>query len=268
MDQKAIEQQMKNLSMAFDDIENGVQPQRQTSGENGDDPFATQKAMENILGKLSKIEGFDYENRDYSELKANASFHQNTRNTDQFDVDQRLSNLYGNPDLYQGEYIEGEEPQDFRPQPEPETHVHVLETQSTYTPTGTKKPTTPWSILSEDVKGLKNVKKYSIQNSYNNQVIIEGIMMQEAAMALLNVLNDGGTLTNPKVLGIISYGIQYTNILEQAIKSLKDRQAVLRESNYARAAELDVQISEQKTKAQVLKEQISTFISSNGFNSK
>ena len=92
--------------------------------------------------------------------------------------------------------------------------------------------------------------------------------MQEAAMALLNVLNEGGTLTNPKVLGIISYGIQYTKILEDAIKSLKDRQEVLRESNYARAVELDVQIGEHKKKAQVLKEQISTFITSNGFKSK
>lgn len=265
LDQKAIEQQMKNLSMAFDDIENGVQPQRQTSGEQGDDPFATQKVMENLLGKLSKIDGFDYENRDYSELKANASFHQNTRNTDQFDVDQHLANIYANPELYQDSYVEGEAPQDYIHEPQyvyesaPVAQANILQV---------KTPKTPWSIISEDVKGLKNVKKYSIQNSYNNQVIIEGIMMQEAAMALLNVLNDGGTLTNPKVLGIISYGIQYTNILEQAIKSLKDRQAVLRESNYARAAELDVQISEQKTKAQVLKEQISTFISSNGFNSK
>lgn len=265
MDQRAIEQQMKNLSAAFDDIENGIQPQRQTPGEQGDDPFATQKAMENILGKLSSIEGFDYENRDYSELKANAEFNQNTRTIDQFDVDQRLANIYANPALYQNTYVEGEMPQDYVPQPEPVERVYAMES---YAPSGIKKPTTPWSILSEDVKGLKNVKKYSIQNSYNNQVIIEGIMMQEAAMALLNVLNEGGTLTNPKVLGIISYGIQYTKILEDAIKSLKDRQEVLRESNYARAAELDVQIGEHKKKAQVLKEQISTFITSNGFKSK
>lgn len=265
MDQRAIEQQMKNLSMAFDDIENGIKPQRQDSGESGDDPFASQKAMENILGKLSNIEGFDYENRDYSELKANAAFNQNTRNVDPYDVDQRLANIYANPALYQDTYIEGEIPQDYIPEPQyvyesaPVAQANILQV---------KTPKTPWSILSEDVKGLKNVKKYSIQNSYNNQVIIEGIMMQEAAMALLNVLNEGGTLTNPKVLGIISYGIQYTKILEDAIKSLKDRQEVLRESNYARAAELDVQISEQKKKAQVLKEQISTFITSNGFKSK
>lgn len=264
VDPKAIEQ-MKNLAMAFDDIDNGVRPQKQTNLETGDNLYESQKAMENILSKLSTIEGFEYDKHDYTDLKPNADFHQNTKTVDQFDVDQRLANVYANPGLYQDTYIEGEAPQDYIPEPQyvyesaPVAQANVLQV---------KTPKTPWSIISEEVKGLKNVKKYSIQNSYNNQTIIEGIMMQEAAMALLNVLNEGGTLTNPKVLGIISYGIQYTSILEQAIKSLKDRQAVLRESNYSRAAELDTQISEQKKKAQVLKEQISTFISANGFNPK
>lgn len=261
IDPKAIEQ-MKNLAMAFDDIDNGVKPSRQTNLESGDNLYESQKVMENILTKLSTIEGFEYDKRDYTDLKPNVDFNQNTKMVDQFNADQQLANIYGNPQLYQDTYVEGDAPQDYVPEPQyvresvPVAQAQVL------------KPKTPWSIISEEVKGLKNVKKYSIQNSYNNQTIIDGIMMQEAAMALLNVLNEGGTLTNPKVLGIISYGIQYTTILEQAIKSLKDRQAVLRESNYSRAAELDVQISDQKSKAQALKEQISTFISANGFNPK
>ena len=264
VDPKAIEQ-MKNLAMAFDDIDNGVKPQKQTNLETGENLHESKKAMENILGKLSTIEGFEYDKRDYTDLKPNADFHNNTRHADQYDADQRLANLYANPQLYQDSYIEGEIPQDYVPEPQ---YIYESTPKVQSSVQTVQKPKTPWNIISEDVKGLKNVKKYSIQNSYNNQTIIEGIMMQEAVMALLNVLNEGGTLTNPKVLGIISYGIQYTSILEQAIKSLKDRQAVLRESNYSRAAELDTQISEQKKKAQVLKEQISTFISANGFNPK
>lgn len=255
LDPKAIEQ-MKKLSMAFDDIDNGVKPQRQTSLESGDDPYASQKVMENILSKLSNIEGFDYDKRDYTELKANSEFNQNTRHIDQYDADQRLANIYGNPDMYQDSYIEGEIPKDIMA----ESDLYVLESNIISNKNVLKKPSTPWNIISEDVKGLKNVKKYGIQSSYNNQVIIEGIMMQEAVNALLNILNDGGTLTNPKVLGIISYGIQYTNVLENALKHIKERQKVLNESKYNEAMELDVKISESKNEAAKLKKVIIEYI--------
>lgn len=258
-DQKAINQ-MKNFANAFNDIENGKIPKSNPNHESGDDPSSSIKVMENILGKLSAIDAFDNVST-YDALAQNAHVIKPTY----MDAESKLANIYANPELYQDSYIEGEVPKDHVPEPH---YVYesapVGQTNSGHV----SKPKTPWSIVSEDVDGLKNVKKYSIQNAYNKQTIIDGIMMQEAAMALLNILNEGGTLTNPKVLGIISYGIQYTSILEQAIKSLKDRQAVLRESNYSRAAELDVLISDQKKKAQNLKEQINSFITANGFNSK
>lgn len=125
-----------------------------------------------------------------------------------------------------------------------------------------------WKIVGTEVPGMKNVKKYSIQSNYNKQNIVEGIMMQEAAIALLKVLNEGGSLSDPKVLGIMSYGIQYTDLLEKALKSVKSRQIVLNESNYSRAMELDKDIAEYKTQAQSLKAKIISFINANGFGTK
>lgn len=256
-DPKTINQ-MTNLANALNDIDNGVAPKSQTGGETGDNLFQSTQLIENILGKLSDIGGFDYENRDYSDLQVSRDF----KSEDSFFVNENLNSIYSDTTGIDGAYEEGTIPQDAYV-PIPNYHTPVLENAPVYA-----KPLTPWTMVSEDVKGLKNAKKYSIQNAYNKQNIIEGIMMREAATAILNVLNEGGTISDTKVLGIISYGIQYTKILESALKSVKTRQYVLSESNYSRAAELDTEIANYRTQAQSLKEKVMGFISTNGFSTK
>ncbi|WNA16021.1 hypothetical protein XaC1_378 [Xanthomonas phage XaC1] len=202
----------------------------------------------NLLGKL------DYENLDLSAGHSAPP----KRN---IVAESRLETSYNDIDL-EGSYNEYELPQqepifsDYTPMPQ----------HREYQPQVVLKEA--WKMIGTEVPGMKNVKKYSIQSNYNQQNIVEGIMMQEAAIALLKVLNEGGSLSDPKVLGIMSYGIQYTDLLEKALKSVKSRQIVLNESNYSRAMELDKDIAEYKTQAQSLKAKIISFINANGFGTK
>ena len=87
-----------------------------------------------------------------------------------------------------------------------------------------------WGIIEESVLGMKNAKTYSIKCLATNQIVLDNIMMYESALALRNLLNAGKTLTDTKVLGIISSGIQYTTVVKEAIKAAKERQSVLKES--------------------------------------
>lgn len=126
-------------------------------------------------------------------------------------------------------------------------------------------PGKTWKMVEESVNGLKNAKKYKIINAYDNSVLMDNIMMYESAYALHAVLNKGQAITNPKILGIISMGLQYTSAVTEMIKYAKERNKVLNESNYSRAQEIDKILAEKKDYANSLKKDVLAFLRSEGF---
>lgn len=174
-----------------------------------------------------------------------------------------LSSIYGN-------YIP-QEGEDFIPDPTiaPPKQVHNTNNQQSYQ--ASSKPYVQgknWIISEESVFGMKSAKVYSIKHALSNQIIMDNIMMQESALALAEILNQGRSLTDPKVLGIISSGIQYTAVVTEAINAAKKRQKVLKESRYDKAQELDLVIAEHKEKANQLKERVLNFLYEEGFITK
>ncbi|BBM61615.1 Uncharacterised protein [Escherichia coli] len=127
------------------------------------------------------------------------------------------------------------------------------------------KPKTNWSLVEEKVQGTKSTKVYSIKCNHSSQIIMNNIMMYEAALTLVNLLNEGRMLTDAKVLGIISSGLQYTNVISEALKAAQKRQRVLNESKYDEAKDLDIIIAEKKAEAYKLKERVLNFLKSEGY---
>lgn len=130
------------------------------------------------------------------------------------------------------------------------------------------KPGQNWELVEESVQGMKTAKKYGVRSVHSKQVILDNIMMRESALALRNLLNEGESLTNPKILGLISSGIQYTAAMNDIIKAAKQRQSVLRESRYDDAKELDVIIENKKAVASELKNRVMDFLRNEGFIGK
>lgn len=126
-------------------------------------------------------------------------------------------------------------------------------------------PDKNWSLVEEKVQGTKNVMTYSIKSNHSEQVIMNGMMMYEAALTLVNLLNEGRMITDAKVLGIISSGLQYTVVVNETLKAAKKRQKVLNESKYDEAKELDIIIAEKKSEAYKLKERVMNFLKSEGY---
>lgn len=131
-----------------------------------------------------------------------------------------------------------------------------------------RNPTTAWSLVEEIVEGTKSTKMYSIQSNHSGQKIMDGIMMYEAALTIANLLNEGRMITDTKMLGIISSGLQYTSVVNEALKAAKDRQKVLKESRYDEAKDLDIVIAEKKAEAYKLKERVLTFLKKEGYIGK
>lgn len=150
----------------------------------------------------------------------------------------------------------------------PVVHHHTISNnpQSAYVPTGT--PKSNWSLVEGIVQGTKSTKTYSIQSNHSGQKIMDGIMMYEAAFALTKLLNEGKMITDTKILGIISSGLQYTSVVNEGIKAAKDRNKVLKESRYDDAKDLDIIIAEKKAEAYKLKERVLTFLKKEGYISK
>lgn len=223
------------------------------------------EAMTALLNKLNENEIFDYNNA----LKPEDFVVSNPQPQSMDDEISRMAQL---DQLYGGDvsYEEAYNPNGIILNEIKQKEVQAVHQAQALKPQNTpvSNPSLPWTLIAEDVTGLKNVKTFSIRSSYNKQVIVDSIMMQEAAISVLNVLNNGGKLTDPKVLGIISYGISYTKLLEKAMKSLHERKLVLKESNYTKAAELDVSISDYKLQAKELRNVILKFISDNNFSTK
>lgn len=126
-------------------------------------------------------------------------------------------------------------------------------------------PKTNWSLVEEKVSGTKNTKTYSIKSNHSSQILMNNIMMYEAALTLVNLLNEGRVLTDAKILGIISSGMQFTYVMNEALSAAKKRKQVLNESRYDEAKELDILISEKKSEAFKLKERVINYLKNEGY---
>lgn len=191
---------------------------------------------------------------------------------EQFAYDNYMNDSDAKLDSIYGQYVEdGVDPDSIHNNYVPST-VQMRNVQpSQKTQIQQDRPYVPgmnWTIVEESVLGMKNAVMYSIKCNATNQVVLNNIMMYESALALRNILNSGKSLTDPKILGIISSGIQYTNVVQEAIKAARERQKVLKESRYDKAQELDSVIAEHKNKAKELKQRVLNFLEEEGFLAK
>lgn len=250
---------MTDIMSAFDDIEEGrAVTKKLPDGSTFVDDFAQINLAEtkNLLHALQEVTG------EYGTL-----LQEDTAYYDQggfMDDSSDLDSIYG--------YYEPREGENFIPNPTV-TMRKVQQPQQTQQrayvqPDRPYVPGMNWSIIEESVLGMKNAIMYSIKCNATNQIVLNNIMMYESALALRNILNSGKSLTDPKILGIISSGIQYTNVVQEAIKAARERQQVLKESRYDKAQELDGVIAEHKNKAKELKQRVLNFLEEEGFLAK
>lgn len=254
---------MSDIMSAFDDIEEGravTKNTRLADGSTFENDFARVNLAEtkNLLHSLQEVIG------EYGNLhQEDAQFYDQGGFMDEYSND--LDSVYGNYIPEDGESFIEDPIQVRMRQVQPER------TQQSSAPVQQNRPYQPglhWSIMEENVMGMKNAKMYSIKCNATNQVVLDNIMMYESAIALRNLLNAGKTLTDTKVLGIISSGIQYTKVVQEAINAAKQRQNVLKESRYDKAQELDVVIAEHKKKASDLRTKVMNFLKEEGFITK
>lgn len=125
-----------------------------------------------------------------------------------------------------------------------------------------------WVIVAEAFAGVKSLKRYTIKHNVTGTAIISNIALRESAGSICNMLNTGETLENPKLLGIISSGIQYTTIVESMVKAMNKRRKVLRESNYSAAEQCDKSIQVMKQKATSIKSELHTYLTTNNLSYK
>lgn len=253
---------MGDILSAFDDIEEGKPvPKKLPDGSTFVNDFAQVNLAEtkNLLHGLQELTG------EYGNIQEESFYGQEYINVDS---DNDYDSIYGYYEPQEGEnFIEDPIAVRMR-QVKPQTQQQQSQPS---TPVQQNRPYVPgmnWGIIEESVLGMKNAKTYSIKCLATNQVVLDNIMMYESALALRNLLNAGRTLTDTKVLGIISSGIQYTNVVKEAIKAAKERQNVLKESKYDKAQELDTVIAEHKKKAQDLKARVLNFLKEEGFITK
>lgn len=246
---------MVDLLSGLDDIEAG-----RPSNVDPSDARKHYDATRDLLESLNEA-GLEYgnlsgENEKYMEENFDISAR------DVIDADAKLESVYGNYIPQAGE--EGYDPvlhEHIQPVV-PQHHVQAAPKAVEY------KPGENWIITEEEVQGMKSATKYGIKSRHSGQVILDNIMMKESALALRNLLNEGHTLTNPKILGLISSGIQYTAVMTDIIKAGKQRASVLRESKYDDAKELDVIILNKKKRAVELKQKVIDFLRDEGFIGK
>lgn len=249
---------MSDIMSAFDDIEEGrAVTKKLPDGSTFVNDFAQINRAEtkNLLYALQEVTG-EYGNLHQEDAQY---YDQGGFMAEATDFD----SIYG--------YYEPQEGENFIP--DPSYKMRPVQTEQTQQRTIVQpdRPYVPgmnWTIVEESVLGMKNAIMYSIKCNATNQVVLNNIMMYESALALRNILNSGKSLTDPKILGIISSGIQYTNVVQEAIKAARERQQVLKESRYDKAQELDSVIAEHKNKAKELKQRVLNFLEEEGFLAK
>lgn len=249
---------MSDIMSAFDDIEEGrAVPKKLPDGST----FVNNFKEVNIAETKSLLHGLQELTGEYGNLhQEDAQYYDQggfMSETTDFD------SIYGYYEPQEGENFIPDPSYKMRPVQQPQqTQRAFVQPDRPYV------PGMNWTIVEESVLGMKNAIMYSIKCNATNQIVLNDIMMYESALALRNILNSGKTLTDPKVLGIISSGIQYTKVVQEAIKAARERQKVLKESRYDKAQELDGVIAEHKKKAKELKDRVLNFLEEEGFLTK
>lgn len=173
---------------------------------------------------------------------------------DDWQAAEQLSNHYAQ---VPGEYVFEDPTESYYTEPKPITQ-YAQPVQ----------PKTNWSLVENVLQGTKSTKVYSVKSNHSGQVLMDGMLMFEAAQTIVNLLNEGRNFSDIKVLGIISSSIQYSSVVMEALKSVKKRHIVLKESKYDVAQELDTIIAQKKQEAQKLKERVITFLVDEGYITK
>lgn len=125
-----------------------------------------------------------------------------------------------------------------------------------------------WTIVREAYGNTKALHTYTVQHSLTGSPIMSNIVMRESAAAVLSMLNDGHTFEDPKLLGVISTGVQYTRLIESMLSKMRTRQRVLRESNYQAAADCDTSITKSKADAAKMKSDLLEYLTKHGISHK
>ena len=123
-------------------------------------------------------------------------------------------------------------------------------------------------VVTESYKGSNTFKQYQIKSNYSGTIIADNLLMKESAYALANMLNDKTPVTDNRCIGILSMGLQYTQLFEGTFKHITKRQRVLKECNYAEAAEADKHIRSGKLKADTIKSDLLLFLTKEGIRYK
>lgn len=125
-----------------------------------------------------------------------------------------------------------------------------------------------WILVAEAYSGVKSLNTHSIKNAVTGSVILSGVTLKESATAICHMLNEGKSITDPKLLGVIASGVQYTYIVENMVKTLKQKSKVIRESNYDAAKQCDHTINDQKKRASDIKYDLLTYLTNNNISYK
>lgn len=125
-----------------------------------------------------------------------------------------------------------------------------------------------WMIVSEQFQGVKSVQKHTIKSNVTGKAIISDIALKESARAICNMLNQGVSINDTRVLGILSSGMRYTNLIESMVSTLRTKKQVVKESNYDKAKECDSKLVEQKAEAQTIKNDVVDYMNRKNINYK
>lgn len=122
-----------------------------------------------------------------------------------------------------------------------------------------------WSLKETVSEKYNSVKTYSICSNYSGKPILDDIMMYESAATILNLMNSGKVLSDPKVLGIIASGIQYGTVIKEGITHAERRQKALSSRDYNTAMQIDEDIEKTKKDATALREHVLKYLRDEGY---
>ncbi|AUS02605.1 hypothetical protein NVP2275O_024 [Vibrio phage 2.275.O._10N.286.54.E11] len=124
-----------------------------------------------------------------------------------------------------------------------------------------------YQVIKEAYKGSK-MSVHVIKNVRTGSVVADNLVLKESATALCNLLNEGVPITNVKFVGILSMGLQYSQIFEGTFTKIQKRQQVLKECNYDAAKQMDTDINKGKLEADTLKTDLVLFLMKAGIEYK
>lgn len=122
-----------------------------------------------------------------------------------------------------------------------------------------------WVLKEEVSTRYSTVKTYSICSSYTGYVVVNDIMMYESAVTVLNLMNNGKALSDPKVLGIIASGIEYGTVVFEAMSYAEKRNKALNKRDYQEAMKIDEDIEVVKGKAESLRDSVLKYLKDEGY---